>query len=496
MKANIPLIILSLFTFLFNNNLFAQQEVTIYNTSKGTCKVYFVDDIFDTDEDIITVSSAQFAAINDEIEVICDTDANCVGPAYNGACILVIDPVCGCNGLTYSNSCFANLDGIYTYYKGSCPPDTNGDDPFGIVGSSKRRKRTKGRKAISQGEDPSLNSCYVDYNWEWTITDYNEETLAVLNETTLTKKFRVIDTDDPEIYLLPNPLGDIPLEFVEDNTSAEITNTILYHTGMIQWEAEDNCGNKGITTLNPSIGIKKNWYADFDKDGYGNPDIILKWGVAPPNYVSNSLDCDDTDFLVNPDSEEISGNAVDENCDGDYGEINCFWDTQRISDVQVKGNFGANYLLESDAKLPSGANVIFQSAENITLMPGFTAQAGSNFTAQISLCEAIPFLVESEERSTEEKIERVEMFTLKAYPNPIKKGNPLQIDFALPTTEKGNITLYNVFGTKVKEVIQSKVYGTGKHQLNIPTDNLTNGMYMIRLQSGTKQLTQKLLIID
>lgn len=36
-------------------------------------------------------------------------------------CILLFDPVCGCNGMTYSNSCFAGLDGIKKFTNGECP---------------------------------------------------------------------------------------------------------------------------------------------------------------------------------------------------------------------------------------------------------------------------------------------------------------------------------------------------------------------------------------
>jgi len=46
---------------------------------------------------------------------------------------------------------------------------------------------------------------------------------------------------------------------------------------------------------------------DSDGDGYGNP--------ASPNCDYPQLDCNDSEYTINPGATEIPGNGIDEDCD-------------------------------------------------------------------------------------------------------------------------------------------------------------------------------------
>jgi len=61
-----------------------------------------------------------------------------------------------------------------------------------------------------------------------------------------------------------------------------------------------------------------NYYLDLDQDGYGAADSMMTNCelVIPEGYSDNSLDCDDTNSLINPDAEDIPNNGIDEDCDG------------------------------------------------------------------------------------------------------------------------------------------------------------------------------------
>jgi outer membrane protein assembly factor BamB len=61
------------------------------------------------------------------------------------------------------------------------------------------------------------------------------------------------------------------------------------------------------------------YYQDADGDGYGNPNMSLTATSQPPGYVTNNIDCDDTNANVNPGATEIA-DGIDNDCDGQVDE--------------------------------------------------------------------------------------------------------------------------------------------------------------------------------
>lgn len=60
------------------------------------------------------------------------------------------------------------------------------------------------------------------------------------------------------------------------------------------------------------------YYADNDSDSFGdaNSSILVCADTPPFGYVTNDLDCDDFDAGINPDSQDIPDNGIDEDCSG------------------------------------------------------------------------------------------------------------------------------------------------------------------------------------
>jgi hypothetical protein len=56
-------------------------------------------------------------------------------------------------------------------------------------------------------------------------------------------------------------------------------------------------------------------YHDGDRDGFGDP-FHTETQCIGEEWVADNTDCDDNSADVNPTATEITGNEIDENCNG------------------------------------------------------------------------------------------------------------------------------------------------------------------------------------
>ena len=68
------------------------------------------------------------------------------------------------------------------------------------------------------------------------------------------------------------------------------------------------------------------WFIDADNDGYGEESTKIIQVGQPEGYVSNSLDCNDTNPAINPAANELS-DGIDNDCDGPIDELYDIGDT-------------------------------------------------------------------------------------------------------------------------------------------------------------------------
>jgi hypothetical protein len=74
---------------------------------------------------------------------------------------------------------------------------------------------------------------------------------------------------------------------------------------------DDNCNSlvdEGLTF--------QNYYTDADFDGFGTEVAQSSCIDLGAGYTLNNTDCDDSNAAINPNAEDIAGNGIDENCDG------------------------------------------------------------------------------------------------------------------------------------------------------------------------------------
>ncbi|MCB9251274.1 MAG: T9SS type A sorting domain-containing protein [Flavobacteriales bacterium] len=81
------------------------------------------------------------------------------------------------------------------------------------------------------------------------------------------------------------------------------------------------------------------------------------------------------------------------------------------------------------------------------------------------------------------------------YPNPVKAGQDVKIEFALGKGELVNIQLFNVLGSKVADVASGK-YSAGENSVVFNTSKLTPGVYLYTLSAGSFKASKKITIVD
>jgi hypothetical protein len=93
----------------------------------------------------------------------------------------------------------------------------------------------------------------------------------------------------------------------------------------------------------------------------------------------------------------------------------------------------------------------------------------------------------------EVNIFRVSSFELSQnYPNPF---NPTTtISFQLPEATYITLKVFDALGTEVATIAEGK-YPAGVHEVNFDAKELSSGLYMYRIISGSNELTRKMMVV-
>ena len=81
--------------------------------------------------------------------------------------------------------------------------------------------------------------------------------------------------------------------------------------------------------------------------------------------------------------------------------------------------------------------------------------------------------------------------TLNIFPNPT--SNQTTIFFKLHEQDEITLSLFSLSGQEIRQMFSGKK-SQGTHRFEIDCSNLSNGIYLVKLQSGNEIITQKLLV--
>ena len=155
--------------------------------------------------------------------------------------------------------------------------------------------------------------------------------------------------------------------------------------------AMEICGNTTDENCDGIIATSSTWYEDFDNDGFGNPAVSQNVCSQPAGYVADNTDCNDMLNTVYPGANEIPGDGIDNNCNGqtdETGIINVFnlINSTNNSSIQILNDgdvIGMNNMPSTDLNINVTTNQAVGSI--VFTMTGAEAQSANENNAPYAL---------------------------------------------------------------------------------------------------------------
>jgi len=165
------------------------------------------------------------------------------------------------------------------------------------------------------------------------------------------------------------------------------------------------------------------------------------------------------------------------------------------------GNYIASDEIQSSGLIENSAKVKFVAGNSVTLLPGFHAVAGADFTAMIDECESVVAdagITAEDSPTTKDRtasfIPTVQGNNMVVRPNPFR--NSAIIDYELATDSPVWIGLHDLTGKVLHVFVNQNELVAGKHQYNISAAQLPSGAYWVAMRTPDAILTKKIIILQ
>ncbi|MEM6964136.1 MAG: choice-of-anchor J domain-containing protein [Bacteroidota bacterium] len=218
------------------------------------------------------------------------------------------------------------------------------------------------------------------------------------------------------------------------------------------------------------------YYPDSDMDGFGDandPGTMFCPGNVPPGFTTDNSDCDDSNSTT---------------------EL-------RVDDNPIVPDVYAFHSVLSLGKVAMGTfmtdRVTFRGDYEVVMEPGFQAEEGSDFIAEINTggCAPVPL---SEEEVLTEELEVVPTVDIaedqfRIYPNPLQ--DETVFEYTLGEASVVNIMIVDAQGKVVARPLDSQYAEKGVYTLNYNATHLGDGIYTILFNTQTSNKSQRMVII-
>jgi hypothetical protein len=104
-----------------------------------------------------------------------------------------------------------------------------------------------------------------------------------------------------------------PTGYSATSGDCDETSSLIYPGADEYCDGDDNDCD-GVTDEDDALDADT-WYADLDRDDFGDPGNSTTACSRPTGYRADNTDCDDSAADVNPDADEICNDGIDNDCD-------------------------------------------------------------------------------------------------------------------------------------------------------------------------------------
>jgi hypothetical protein len=173
--------------------------------------------------------------------------------------------------------------------------------------------------------------------------------------------------------------------------------------------------------------------------------------------------------------------------------------TLTLDDNPITANtYQTSDSIVSAGRVASGSTVVMDAKNSVILKPNFTAEQGSNFTAQIGGCNA-SLVTETETFASIDQFIETELVKEKKadvefslYPSPA--SGTVTIDYFLDQATEAVITLHSSTGNLVKVLQSNTALEAGTQQLTFEAGDFHSGLYYVVISTPNVRKTQKLMV--